>query len=240
MGVVELGSMTKLLLITGASAGIGLSTASRFLSDGYTVVNLSRRPCPLEGVQHLRCDLAQQDFLGKIRSALELLLSQADRVSIIHNASRLSNDTATNTPSHAFRDVLEINIVAPNTLNRFAIPYMKHGSCVLFVGSTLSEKAVPGSYTYVTSKHGMIGMMRAVCQDLAGTGIHTACVCPGFTDTEMLREHVPVDAIEAVSGMSAFGRLIEPTEIAETLFWAASNPVINGSVMHANLGQIET
>ena len=66
MGVIELDSMTKLLLITGASAGIGLSTASRFLSDGYTVVNLSRRPCPLQGVQHLRCDLAQQDFLEKI------------------------------------------------------------------------------------------------------------------------------------------------------------------------------
>jgi len=82
--------------------------------------------------------------------------------------------------------------------------------------------------------------MRAFCQDLAGTGIHTACVCPGFTDTEMLREHVPEDAMAAVRGMSAFDRLIDPAEIAETLFWAASNPVINGSVIHANLGQIET
>ena len=232
--------MTNVLLITGASAGIGLSTASRFLSDGYTVLNLSRRPCPLAGVQHLRCDLAEPNFLEGIRSALESLLSQADRVSVIHNASRLANDTATDTPSDELRDVLEINIVAPNTLNRFAIPYMKQGSSVLFVGSTLSEKAVSGSYTYITSKHGMIGMMRAACQDLTGTGIHTACICPGFTDTEMLREHVPADAIEAVSGMSTFGRLIDPTEIAETLFWAASNPVINGSVVHANLGQVET
>ena len=240
MGVIKLDSMTKLLLITGASAGIGLSTASRFLRDGYTVVNLSRRPCPLEGVQHLECDLAQPDFLEKIRSALESTLSQADRVSVIHNASRLSNDTATNTPSDKFRDVLEINIVAPNTLNRFAIPFMKPASSVLFVGSTLSEKAVPNSFTYVTSKHGMIGMMRAFCQDLAGTGIHTACVCPGFTDTEMLREHVPADAMAAVRGMSAFDRLIDPEEIADTLFWAASNPVINGAVLHANLGQIET
>jgi hypothetical protein len=50
---------------------------------------------------------------------------------------------------------------------------------------------------------------------------------------------VPGDAIEAVSNMSVFGRLIEPAEIAETLFWATCNPVINGSVLHANLGQIE-
>ena len=240
MGIIKVGSLTRLLLITGGSAGIGLSTAARFLKDDYNVVCLSRRPCPLEGVVHLRCDLAQPDFLETIRPALEALLSQADSISIIHNASRLSNDIATDTPSDEFRDVLEINIVAPNTLNRFVIPFMKQGSSVLFVGSTLSEKAVPGSYSYVTTKHGMIGMMRSLCQDLAGTGIHTACVCPGFTDTEMLREHVPSDAIEAVSNMSAFGRLIEPTEIAETLFWATSNPVINGSVLHANLGQIET
>jgi NAD(P)-dependent dehydrogenase (short-subunit alcohol dehydrogenase family) len=240
MGIIKVVSLTRVLLITGGSAGIGLSTASRFLKDDYNVVCLSRRPCPLEGVEHLRCDLAQPDFLETIRPALEPLLSQADSISVIHNASRLSNDIATDTPSDEFRDVLEINIVAPNTLNRFVIPFMKQGSSVLFVGSTLSEKAVPGSYSYVTTKHGMIGMMRSLCQDLAGTGIHTACVCPGFTDTEMLREHVPSDAIEAVSNMSAFGRLIEPTEIAETLFWATSNPVINGSVLHANLGQIET
>ena len=47
------------------------------------------------------------------------------------------------------------------------------------------------------------------------------------------------EAMEAVRGMSAFERLIDPDEIAECLYWAAANPVINGSVLHANLGQIE-
>jgi NAD(P)-dependent dehydrogenase (short-subunit alcohol dehydrogenase family) len=85
----------------------------------------------------------------------------------------------------------------------------------------------------------MIGMMRATCQDLAGREIHTACICPGFTDTEMLREHVPEDALSSVAAMSAYSRLVNPDEIADTLHWAATNPVINGSVIHANLGQIE-
>ncbi len=83
-------------------------------------------------------------------------------------------------------------------------------------------------------------MMRATCQDLAGRRIHTACICPGFTDTEMLRQHVSADAMESVKAMSAYNRLIDPDEIAETLFWAAQNPVINGSVLHANLGQVES
>ena len=131
-------------------------------------------------------------------------------------------------------------IMMVDTLNYFTIPFMRAGSAILYVGSTLSEKAVPGSYSYVVTKHATIGMMRATCQDLAGRGVHTACICPGFTDTEMLRRHVPEEAMEGVRAMSAYNRLIDPDEIADTLFWAASNPVINGSVIHANLGQVES
>jgi NADP-dependent 3-hydroxy acid dehydrogenase YdfG len=55
----------------------------------------------------------------------------------------------------------------------------------------------------------------------------------------MLREHVSDEAMETVQAASAYNRLIDPDEIAECLYWAANQPVINGSVIHANLGQIE-
>ena len=167
-------------------------------------------------------------------------LSKANKISLIHNASRLENDTVQETSTSDFRKILEINVLAPNTLNGFVLPHMQAGSSILYVGSTLSEKAVPRSFSYVTTKHATIGMMRATCQDLAGSQIHTACICPGFTDTEMLRAHVPDEAMESISAMSAFGRLVEPTEIAQALFWASDNAVINGSIIHANLGQIES
>ena len=238
MGSLDMEATLKLAIVTGASAGIGLATAEKFLDHGYEVVNLSRRPCPLPAVSHIRCDLATS-FVDEIAGALGPILERADEIALIHNASRLANDTATETASDDLRTVLDINVVAINTLNRLVLPHMGAGSCVLFVGSTLSEKAVPGSFSYVISKHAQIGMMRACCQDFAGSGIHTACICPGFTDTEMLREHMPSDAMDAVRGMSAFNRLIEPGEIAEALLWAATSPVINGSVIHANLGQVE-
>lgn len=228
------------LIITGASAGIGLHTARRFLAEGYTVVNLSRRRCPIDAVNQINCDLAAAGFLETIGPQLTPLLREAETVVLIHNAARMENDSAVETPSNAFREVLEVNLIAPNSLNYFSIPYMKSGSAILYVGSTLSEKAVPGSYSYVVTKHAMVGMMRATCQDLAGREIHTCCLCPGFTDTEMLRAHVPDESMDAVKAMSTFNRLIDPDEIAECLYWAASNPVINGSVLHANLGQIES
>ena len=229
----------KLLVITGASAGIGAATAAAFLAAGHKVVNLSRRSCPVRGATHITCDLSNPDFLDTVSDQLGPMLREAGQTALVHNASRLSPDTAMATPSDALREIIELNIVAANTLNHYVIPTMGAGSSVLLVGSTLSEKAVPGSYSYVISKHAIVGMMRALCQDLAGTGIHTSCICPGFTDTEMLRAHVPGDAMASIAGMSAFDRLIEPREIAETLLFAAANPVVNGAVIHANLGQRE-
>lgn len=239
MGARHLDPGVKLLVITGASAGIGAATAAAFLDAGYTVVNLSRRPCPVSGVVHITCDLSNPNFLDAVADQVGPMLQEAEQTALVHNASRLSSDTAVTTPSDTLREILELNVVAANTLNQYVIPTMGAGSSVLLVGSTLSEKAVPGSYSYVISKHAVIGMMRALCQDLAGTGVHTACICPGFTDTEMLRAHVPADAMATVAGMSAFDRLIEPAEIAETLLFAAAQPVLNGAVIHANLGQRE-
>ena len=230
----------KTLLITGASSGIGLHTAQVFLAQGYEVVNLSRRRCPIDQVTHINCDLAQPGFIEQVGQQLMSVLDRSDTITLVHNASRLDNDSALETPSNALRDVMEVNVVAPNSLNFFTIPYMQPGSSILYVASTLSEKAVPNSFTYVTSKHAQIGMMRSLTQDLAGRGVHTAAICPGFTDTEMLRQHVPEEAMEAVAGMSAYGRLIHPDEIANTLLWASQNPVINGAVLHANLGQVES
>src|SRR5262249_10845331 len=144
MGLQPLGEIMNLLVITGASAGIGLATARRFLDDDYTTVNLSRRRCPLPAVNHINCDLAVPRFLDNISQQLAPLLSEAERIVLIHNAGKLTNDSAVETASNKLREVLEINVVAPNTLNYFIIPYMRPGSSILYVGSTLSEKAVPG------------------------------------------------------------------------------------------------
>ena len=137
--------------------------------------------------------------------------------------------------------VLQINVVAPQQLNRILLARMGSGSAIVYVGSTLGEKAVAGSCSYVVSKHALLGLMRATCQDLAGRGIHTACVCPGFTDTEMLRAHVGQDPaiLGSLASGVTFGRLIAPVEVARTILFCAGNPVINGAVIHANLGQVE-
>ncbi|RKH58702.1 SDR family NAD(P)-dependent oxidoreductase [Corallococcus llansteffanensis] len=234
--------MADWALITGASRGIGEATAARFQQAGWRVMNVSRKPCPVLGVVNVAVDLAVPGWEAKLAPALEAGPGTGGgRLCVVHNAALYEHDDALSMDADHLRRVLEVNVVAPLVLNRLARPLLTDGSSILYVGSTLSEKAVKGVASYVTTKHALVGMMRATCQDLAGTRIHTACVCPGFTDTEMLREHLGPDAAvrASVEGMTTFGRLIAPGEIADVLFTCATTPVLNGAVLHANLGQVE-
>tara|TARA_B110000503_G_scaffold20552_1_gene30951 strand:+ start:66856 stop:67557 length:702 start_codon:yes stop_codon:yes gene_type:complete len=232
----------KVAIITGASVGIGCATAQAFLDEGFTVFNLARRECPIKAVTNLACDLASQEAMARCTEALATTLAQSTEVALVHNASQMRKDTANDCASDSLEQVLATNVIAINSLNQRLLPVMPASSSVLYVGSTLAEKAVPNSFSYVVSKHAQLGMMRASCQDLMGTGIHTAMICPGFTDTEMLRTHLGNDpaVAEAIAGMNSFARFIEPEEIAELIRWAHHNPVINGAVLHANLGQKES
>ena len=130
----------KLLVITGASSGIGLACADAFLADGYRVINLSRRHCPNDQVHSIACDLAKIDFAETLTPQLVTELANSSHISVIHNASLLANDKVGETSSAELRHIYEINLIAPNTLNNLLIPHMGKGSSILYIGSTLSEK----------------------------------------------------------------------------------------------------
>ena len=131
--------------------------------------------------------------MSRAGSTLALAISGSASVALVHNASQMRKDSTTACDSESLRHVLETNVVGINSLNQLLLPRLPSGSSVLYVGSTLSEKAVPNSFSYVVSKHAQLGIMRATCQDLMGSGVHTALICPGFTDTEMLRTHLGAD-----------------------------------------------
>ncbi|MEM7359596.1 MAG: SDR family oxidoreductase [Pseudomonadota bacterium] len=229
------------LVITGASKGIGLATAEQFLAQDYQVVNLSRTPCSLPGVFNLAVDLLDLDALQQAEAQLLDAVRDAASICLVHNAAMLTKDTVATLEASSLSEVLQLNVVAAAALNTLLIPHMRTGSSILYVGSTLGTKAVANTHAYVISKHAVVGQMRATCQDLAGQQIHTACVCPGFTETEMLKEHLGQnpELYQQITANIAYGRLVQPSEIADTLWFCSQNPVINGALLDANLGQIE-
>jgi len=231
----------KTLVITGASKGIGFATAKKFCDAGYRVINFSRSTPPDERIESHATDLSDPEVESRITAILDEHVEPGE-ICLVHNSASMLNDTVKSAGAAEFVQVLRVNIVAPQILNRCLIDKMQPDSSIIYLGSTLSEKAVANTFSYVTSKHAVVGMMRATCQDLSGTGIHTSCICPGFTNTEMLRTHVGdnEEVLKSIASLSTFGRLIEPEEIAGAIYYAAQSPVINGAVIHANLGQIES
>ncbi len=233
--------MNKCAVISGASKGIGKATAALLIDEGYRVINISRSACDVAGVINLAIDMTAIHWLRESGDELLDKVGQPDELVVVHNAAVLLKDTIETVSVEQFQEVLMLNVTAPAALSGLLRPLMGEGSSVLFISSTLGHKAVANSCTYVTSKHALIGLMRSACQDLAGTGIHTAAICPGFTDTEMLRSHIGTDPVveQSIASTIAMGRLIEPAEIAKVIVFCAQNPVVNGAVIDANLGQIE-
>ena len=137
---------------------------------------LSRSEIPLKDAIHIPVDLSNSGWHEDTDNSFKSLLKEADQISLIHNASKMQSDNVEKFDLNELRNVLEVNLVGPSILNRMVIPYMKKGSSIIYVGSTLSEKAVPQMASYVTTKHGMIGFNEKYMPRLVLEGLYILLV----------------------------------------------------------------
>lgn len=230
--------MNNYLVITGGSRGIGESIIATFLQAGWKVLNLSRTNCNLPDVKNINVDLINSDSIIDNAAAILAEMKNVGKISLVHNAALMQSNEVSTLNIEELRQDFEINIISPVALNKLLIPFMQPGSSIIYIGSTLSEMAVANFASYVIAKHAMIGLMRATCQDLAGKDITTSCICPGFTDTPMVQARFKCGTLEqTIKNIVTFGRLIQPQEIADLVYFSATHPVVNGAILHANLGQ---
>jgi 3-oxoacyl-[acyl-carrier protein] reductase len=229
-------------IITGASSGIGLATAQAFLADGWQVACVSRRRCPESAVMSVEADLLAPGGAKAAAVALRAWLPAGATVSLVHNAAKLVTDSAFAVDSEAFVSTLQLQVVVPAQLNTLLGSAFSPGSSILYVGSTLSLKGVAGFTSYVTSKHAVVGLMRATSQDGGPRQVHSACILPGLTQTEMLDMRAKGGGVDlaALEKKNLFGRLVQPSEVASVIVFCATNPTVNGAVIRADLGQVET
>lgn len=232
--------MKKLAIITGASKGIGKATAKKFFDEDWQVINLSRTPCDIDGVVNVTVDLANDNLKNYLEDFLSQYLINRVQICLIHNACAYYPGSVGEENFKDLEITWKVNVLAPAIINNLLIPYMNKNSSILYIGSTLSEMAVPNCMPYVVSKHAVLGLMRSTCQDLNGREIHTCCICPGFTETETLIAHLNGGNrdVSEITDKVIMKRLIQPKEIADFVFYTANQPIINGSVLHANLGSI--
>lgn len=225
-------------IITGAGDGIGRATAARLARDGVRVVAVGRTGVTLTAlVDELRreggvAEAVEADVADA--AALARALGSVDRVDVlVANAgvcgrARLDDADA----DDVWRDVVGVNLTgAWNTL-RAVRTRLAPGGRVVLVSSGLGHRGRAGYAAYGASKHGVLGLMRALAPELAPRGITVNAVCPGWVDTRMAaadlartaRERgttVEVERAVALAGIPT-GRFVAPDEVAAAIAFLAS------------------
>lgn len=172
----------KMALVTGASRGIGRAITHRFLGNGIRVIALTRNPVtaePLEGVQWLQCDLAQEGPLNALIDAGELRLEEID---ILVNGAGFSDfGPVEKLPAGAAARHFQVMLDAPITLTQAILPHMlrKGRGAVVNVTSLAVELPIPYLPLYNAAKAGLAGFTRSLMLDLCESGIQVIDLRPG-------------------------------------------------------------
>jgi NADP-dependent 3-hydroxy acid dehydrogenase YdfG len=116
--------MQPIAILTGASSGIGAAAAEQFLEAQYTVINLSRRECPIPEVTTLTTDLSDTQSLANSCKALcEIVTARGvPSICLVHNASLMLKDRCDTTDDESMLQALSVNVLGINTLNRALLP----------------------------------------------------------------------------------------------------------------------
>lgn len=221
----------KTVLITGGATGIGRAAAELFLQNGYEVfITVHETPCTLAGVQSVPCDL--RDL-----SQIEALFSQFARLDVLVNNAGVSLIRQINDTTLAdYEQVMQVNARAAFFCAKQAALRMlkRHSGSIINVSSVWGQLGASCEVAYSMSKAAVIGLTKALAQELAPSGITVNCVAPGIIDTRM---NAPFDAQDLAQEVPC-GRLGTPQEAAQAIYALTQNPYITGQVLGVNGGMV--
>ncbi len=227
----------KVVIITGASSGIGHTTAKLFAREGAKLVVSSRRQVELDTlVSEIRTKGGKAVALaGDVReeatakALVELAQNEFGGLDVgFNNAGQLGDMGETSAVSlESWRETIETNLTSAFLSAKYQLPAMLArgaGSLIFtssFVGHTVG---MPGMAAYAASKAGLVGLTQVLAAENGPQGIRANALLPGGTDTEMARAHSSTPEAQAfVRGMHALKRIAQPEEIAQAALFLASD-----------------
>ncbi|MGA1811313.1 SDR family NAD(P)-dependent oxidoreductase [Frondihabitans sp. 4ASC-45] len=183
----------SVVIITGASSGIGAATARAAAAAGARVVLAARREDrisaladELDGAIAVRCDVTDQE---QVAAMVQTTLDAFGRVdALVNNAGQGLQATTEQISLDDFRGVLELNLVAPLALMQAVLPAMRRqgAGCIVNVSSGTTFADVPGTGGYVASKIALERLSAIARNELEGTGVTVSTMIPFATNTEFL------------------------------------------------------
>ncbi|AWK74648.1 MULTISPECIES: SDR family NAD(P)-dependent oxidoreductase [Rhodococcus] len=234
MSVLDKFSLTdRVVVVTGASSGLGVAFAQAAAEAGADVVLAARRTDRLEKTAELvraagRTPLSVATDIAdpaQAQNMIDKAMEQFGRVDVlINNAGVGTAVPATRETPEQFRQVVDINLNGSYWAAQAAGKVMKPGSAIVNIASVLglTTAGLPQA-AYAASKAGVIGLTRDLAQQWgARKGIRVNAIAPGFFETEMTDQYQD-GYLESMRPRLVLGRLGDPQELAATVVWLASD-----------------
>ena len=229
---------SRVVMITGATSGIGRATARHFAADGSHVIACGRNSSALEEVEQeiksqggtslsLPVDVTVE---SQLQHAFDTAINQTGRLDVLVNAAgHISNGSIEDTSLEAWDAMMNVNLRSVFYLMQLAAPHLiKAGGNIVNVSSVTGLRSFPGVLAYCVSKAGVDQLTRCAALELAAKGVRVNAVNPGVVITEIhkrggMSEEAYENFLERSKTTHPIGRVGEAAEIAELIFFLASD-----------------
>jgi len=228
--------LNKVAIITGASSGIGRSTALLFAKEGAKVVLGARRQKELDSLVH---EIKQNGgeavaIVGNVKdesyhqALVDLATNKYSRLDIAFNNAGIIGkiDEVSNISLEEWRETIDVNLTSTFLAAKYQLPLMsKNGGSMIFTSSFVGHTVgLPNLSAYAASKAGIIGLTKVLASEYASKKVRVNALLPGGTDTPMREETAGTpEALEFLENLHAQKRLATSDEMAQSVLYLASD-----------------
>lgn len=244
----------RVALVTGGGRGIGREAARLLAAAGARVMAVARTEAELTtlGLEFVQADLGTPEGCARAVGETERRLGPVDILVVNHGIGSAHERLVWEQDPAVWRETMRINLDGPFELARLSVGGMcRRGfGRVVFTSSTAGEKAERSGSAYTASKHGVIGLARAIAQDAGPFGVTSNAVLPGWVRTAMAERSARTESerrgvsVEQVwrerAAIYPQNRVLEPREVAEVIAFLCSDAAgaVNGEAITVALGGI--